>query len=114
MTSPLTRWWLRNPAGRLRTIGAIVLVVGLAAAPAVYWIETRSAAPTMDELMPGSAERQARQNAIQMGELVVTLLAMADAMKEPRSQALLIAGVAVLVAVCCFRIAPLLERQQDD
>jgi hypothetical protein len=101
-------------SGRLRLIGTLVLVVGLAAAPAVYWVETRSATPTLDELMPGYSEHRARLNAIQMGELVVTLLAMADAMKEPRAQALLIAGVSVLVAVCCFRIAPLLDRRPDD
>ena len=94
-------------------IGTLVLIAGLAGAALVYWIETRSAGPTLDELMPGYSEHRARQNAIQMGELVVTLLAMADAMKEPRAQALLIAGASVLVASGCFRVASVMDRQDE-
>jgi len=102
-----------TPARRLRIIGAVVLIVGLAGAGLFYRIASQSAGPTMDDLMPGYSEHRARQNAIQMGELVVTLLAMADAMKEPRAQALLIAGVSGLVAAGCFRVASVMDRRDE-
>ena len=97
----------------LRFAGAGVLVLGLAGAY-LFWLTTRSSAPSMDDLMPGYSEKRARQNAIQMGNLVVTLLAGADAMKEPANQALLIAGASVMVAGVCFWIASLMERPPQD
>ena len=60
--------------------------------------------------MPGYSERKARQTAIIMGGFVVTLLGWADALKEPDTQAFVIAGVSVLVAFGCFRIASLMDR----
>jgi hypothetical protein len=105
----VTRWWLQNPAKRLRLIGGIVLVFGLAGASLFYWRLSRSSAPTMDELMPGYSQQRARQNAIVMGSLVVTLLEWADALKDPGAQALIMAGVSVLVALGCFRVASLLD-----
>lgn len=101
-------------ARRLRAIGTIVLVAGLVGAALFYWNATRSANPTLDELLPGYSERRARQNAIVMGNLVVTLLELLETMKQPYAQALLIAGTSVLIALCCFRIAPLLDRPPHD
>jgi hypothetical protein len=100
-------------ANRLRVIGTIVLVCGLAGAYLFYWRETRSAVPTIDELLPGYSEKRARQTAIVMGSFVVTLLGW-DALKEPRTQALLMAGASVLVAFGCFHIASLLDQPADE
>jgi hypothetical protein len=101
-------------ANRLRVIGTIVLVCGLAGAYLFYWRETRSAVPTIDDLLPGYSEKRARQTAIVMGNLVVTLLGWADALKEPSTQALIMAGASVLVAFGCFRIASLLDQPADE
>ena len=100
-------------ANRLRVIGTIVLVCGLAGAYLFYWRETRSSVPTIDELLPGYSEKRARQTAIVMGSLVVTLLGWADALKEPTTQAVIMAATSVLVAFGCFRVASLLDRPGD-
>jgi hypothetical protein len=103
-----------TPANRLRFIGSGVLVLGLTAAYLFYRVQSESQAPTMDDLLPGYSERRARQTGILMGGLVVSLLQGAESLKDPLTQAWIIAGVSVLVAVCCFRIASLMDRRADD
>jgi hypothetical protein len=101
-------------ANRLRFIGSGVLVLGVTGAYLFYRATAQSAAPTMDELLPGYSERRARQNGILMGSFVVWLLESADELKEPGTQALIIAAVSVLVALCCFRVAWLMDRPVDE
>jgi hypothetical protein len=103
-----------TPANRLRFIGSGVLVLGLTAAYVFYRARSQSLAPTMDDLLPGYSERRARQTGILMGGFVVSLLQGADRLKEPATQALIIAGASVLVAMCCFRVAWLMDRTTDD
>ena len=111
MSDPST--W-STPANRLRFIGSGVLVLGLTAACVLYLVRSQSLAPTMDDLMPGYSERRARQTGIIMGGLVVELLQDAEKLKEPFTQAVIIAVVSVLVAVMCFRVAWLMDRPADD
>ena len=111
MSEPRPRW---TPANRLRFIASGVLVLGLSAAYLLYRIRSQSAEPTMDDLMPGYSERRARQTGIIMGGLVVSLLQDAERLKEPFTQAVIIAGVAVVAALCCYRIAWLMDRPADD
>jgi hypothetical protein len=99
-----------TPANRLRFIGSGVLVLGLTAAYVFYRARSQSLAPTMDDLLPGYSERRARQNGILMGAFVVSLLQAAEQLKDPATQAWIIAGMSVLVALCCFRIAWLMDR----
>jgi hypothetical protein len=101
-------------ADRLRFIGAGVLVLGLTGAYLFYRVRVQSSSPTLDELLPGYSERRARQTGILMGSFVVWLLQEADTLKDPATQAMLIAGVAVLVALCCFRVAWLMDAPVDD
>jgi hypothetical protein len=103
-----------TPANRLRFIGSGVLVLGLTAAYVFYRVRSQTREPTMDELLPGYSERSARQTGIIMGNFVVSLLHGADKLQEPSTQALIIAGVSVLVALCCFRVAWLMDRPADD
>jgi hypothetical protein len=114
MSRPLTRWSSAAPSKRLRALGILVLVVGVAGAGLFYWIETRSAVPTMDDLMPGYSQARSRQIGIMMGDLGVTLMEWLDALKEPRTQAMIIAAVSAVAALACFRVARLLELQQRD
>ena len=111
MNDPSLRW---TPANWLRFIGSGVLVLGLTAAYLFYRARSQSLAPTMDDLLPGYSERRARQTGILMGGFVVSLLQGFDKLKEPDTQALIIAGVSVLVALCCFRVAWLMDRPADD
>jgi hypothetical protein len=90
-----------------------MLVAGLTGAWVGYWTATRSSAPTLDELLPGYSQKSARQTGIIMGSFVVTLLGWADALKDPATQAMVIAAVSVLAALACFRIAWLLDVPDD-
>jgi hypothetical protein len=108
------RWSSETPARRLRAVGLIVLIAGLGGAGLFYWKVGRSSTPSMDDLLPGYAQQRARQNEILMGTLVVTLLAWADALKDPTTQAVMLAGASALVAVVCFRVAALMESAHDD
>jgi hypothetical protein len=103
-----------TPANRLRFIGSGVLVLGLTAAYVFYRARSQSLGPTMDELLPGYSERRARQTGILMGGFVVYLLQGADKLKEPATQALIIAVVSVLVALCCFRVAWLMDQPAHE
>ena len=111
MNQPSTR---STPANRLRFIGSGVLVLGLTAAYVFYRVRSQSLGPTLDDLLPGYSARRARQTGIIMGGFVVSLLEGFDKLKEPDTQALIIAGVSVVVALCCFRVAWLMDRPADD
>ena len=114
MTHLLPRWSSLPASRRFRAIGVIVLVAGLAGAGLFYWIQTRSLGPTMDDLMPGYSRKRERQMGIMMGSLGMTMMEWMDALKEPRTQAIIIAVVSVLAAVALFRVASLLDRPHDD
>jgi hypothetical protein len=103
-----------TPANRLRFIGSGVLVLGLTAACVFYRLQSQSVAPTIDDLLPGYSERRARQTGILMGGFVVSLLQGVETLKEPATQALIIAGAAVVVALCCFRVAWPMERPPEE
>jgi hypothetical protein len=93
----------QTTARRLRLAGTIVLAGGLAGAGFLYW--TASRASSIDDLMPGYADKSARQTGIIMGSFVVTLLGWADALKDPATQAVVVAVASILVALVCFRLA---------
>ena len=44
----------------------------------------------------------------------MSLLQGAEKLKEPATQAVIIAGVSVVVALCCFRVAWLMDRPGED
>jgi hypothetical protein len=114
MAHPLVWWSSLPPSKRLRVAAVLLLTLGLAGACLFYRVETRSPAPTIDDLMPGYSRARSRQIGIMMGDLGVTLMAWLDALKEPGTQALLIAGVSGLAAWICFRLARLLDRPIPD
>jgi hypothetical protein len=97
-------------AGRLRIAGALVLAIGIVSAGLVYWIKTRSAHATLEDLMPGSAAERNRQIAILIGNFGLYLLQGWEYLQRPDAQAFVIVGGAALVALVCFRVAGLLAR----
>jgi hypothetical protein len=107
--NPVARWSALKPSRRLRTIGVLVLVCGVAGAGLFYWIQTRTAVPTMDDLMPGYSSRRSRQIGIMMGTFGMTMMEWLDALKEPRTQAIIIAAISALAALVCFRVARLMD-----
>jgi hypothetical protein len=92
-------------------IGKLVLVVGVGGAVLFYWIAAGAAAPTMDELFPGYSRNRSRQVGILMGPMVVTMMQLVDTLKDPFTEAVIIAAVAALVALIFFRLASVAEQQ---
>lgn len=113
-TGPLARWSSLGRSARLRAIGTLVLVCGVLGAGLFYWLETRAARPTIDELMPGYAQARQRQIGIMLGSLGTTLMGALDVLKEARNEAILIAAVSALVALGCFRVARLMDLPDVD
>jgi hypothetical protein len=97
-------------AARLRMMGVIVLVLGIAAAGLVYWQGTRSP-DVMDELsMVGFNRAQRRQMGRLYGKMGLALEEFSDDLKQPGTQAKLIGVVSILIAAGCFYFA---QRMSD-
>jgi hypothetical protein len=103
----------RKQPQRLRTIGVVVLLLGLAVAGAVYWIGTHSPGPTEDELLPGNARAVSRQMGVLYGKMGVLISQWSDALKQPATQAIIIAAVSILVAASFFYFARLLDADTE-
>jgi hypothetical protein len=93
------------PGRRLRVVGACVLVLGLGAAGVVYALETRDAAPGMEELMPGYSQANSRQMGLYYGHAGEIMWGWREDLARPGTQAAIIIAIASLVALGCFRAA---------
>jgi hypothetical protein len=103
---------LRKRTKRLRAIGVVVLLLGLGAAGAVYEIRTHSGEPTEDELLSGNARAETHQMGVLYGKMGLLTQELSDDLKQPGTQACLIAAVSILVAAGCFYVARLSD--EDD
>jgi len=97
----------RKQSKRLRVIGVVVLVLGLLSAGAVYWIRTHSGEPTEDELLAGNAKAESRQMGVLYGKMGLLTQELSDDLKQPGTQAFIIATVSILIAAGCFYFARL-------
>ncbi len=104
----------RRRAVGLRIAGAALLVVALVVAGARYTIQTRSAEPTLEELIPGSNAARERQVGILIGPFGVSLIEAWEYLQRPGIEAMLTVGAGAIVAIGCFRLATLLERAPLD
>ncbi len=96
---------------RLRRIGWTVLAAGLASACLLYWIRTRDREPSMDELMPGYSQANRRQMGILYGTTGVIIEGWIEDLREPETQAVLLAGLSAVIAIGCFYSA---SRPDED
>jgi hypothetical protein len=99
-------------AARLRMIGLIVLLLGIGSAGVVYWLGTRSPDVSDDLSMLGYNKAQTRQMGMLYGKMGPVIEEWFEDLKQPGTQAEIIAAVSILVAAGCFYIARLLG--QDD
>ena len=103
----------RRRARRLRTIGLIVLVLGLGGAGVVYGLGTRSP-DVMDDLsMVGYNKAQTRQMGMLYGKMGPVIEEWFDDLKQPGTQAEIIVVVSTLIAAGCFYFARLLDHDDE-
>ncbi len=97
-------------ARRFRIAAAIVLALGMAAAGAVYWLGTRTPNLNNDPSMQGFNRAEMRQMGQlygKQGELIETWM---NDLKEPATQAGIIAATTVIIAAGCFYFARLFDE----
>ena len=104
-------------SARWRTIGVVVLAVGIVVACLVYWLERPP--PDMSDVMPTAQDSKVVARKIEMDSGKAGLLAdeLMAALQNPGTQAILIVVVASLVSSGCFYVAHLLEkagRRRDE
>ena len=100
-------------SARLRIIGIIVLVLGLGSAGVVYWLGTRSP-DVMDDLsMVGYNKAQMRQMGMLYGKMGPVIEEWFDDLKQPGTQAALVAGFSIAVFAGCFYFARLLDCDDE-
>ena|SRR5690348_9251918 len=95
---------------RLRVTGAVVLLLGLAIAGAVYGIRTRAGEPAEEELLAENATAESRQMEVLYGRMGLLTKELSEDLTRPGTQTLIIATVSILVAGGCFYFA----RLEDD
>jgi hypothetical protein len=101
---------------RLRTIGILVLLLGLAGAGTVYWTGAPPADLSADPSTARAYKTAERTIEINSGKLGVLLNDLTEDLKRPGTQALIILAVSILVASGCFYFARWLEPggEPDD
>jgi flagellar basal body-associated protein FliL len=103
---------VKNRARRLRIIGVIVLVLGIAGAGIVYWLGTRSPDLSGDLSMAGYDKPAERQMEILYGKQGEMIEDFANDLKQPGTQAVIVVTAVALVAGLCFYFAHLSD--DDD
>jgi hypothetical protein len=103
----------RNKTRRLRVAGIIVLLLGFTTAGAVYWIRTHAGEPAEDELLAENTRAQSRQMGILYGRMGVLTQELFEDLKQPGTQACLIAAVSILAALGCFYVARLSDEDDE-
>ena len=101
-------------SGRLRALGWIVLTSGLAAALAVYGVQSRSADLEMNDLNAlGYTKSMQHGMGVMMGPLGLMLTDWQHDLSSPLGQALLLAIAFGLVAGYFFRVAWVLDTEEE-
>jgi hypothetical protein len=105
--------WTSHPRKvRLRAIGVLVLLLGTTSAAIVGLRGFHAANLADDPAMAGYYHQETRQAEIMYGSMGVLADDIANGLKRPLTQAVLIAGVSVCVALGCFFFARLAEAEE--
>lgn len=101
----------KRRARKLRVIGVIVLVLGIAAAGIVYWLGTCSPDVSEDLSMVGYNNAAERQMEILYGKQGELIEDWSNDLKQPGTQAIIIVVAAALAGGGCFYFARLLDAE---
>jgi hypothetical protein len=103
----------KQRARRFRVTGVIVLLLGIVSAGVVYWIGTRSADLSDNPSMLGYDRAETQQMGILYGKSGELIEDWTNDLKQPGTQAIIIAVAATLVAAGCFYFARLLDDDDE-
>ena len=104
----------RRRACRLRLAGIIVLVAGIIGAGVVYWLGTRAADMSGNPSMVGFDKAEQRQMGMLYGKQGELIEDWTNDLKQPGTQAGIIAATAVLIAAGCFYFARLSDFDDEN
>jgi hypothetical protein len=100
---------------RLRATGWFVLASGLAGAALLYWVKARTADPTLDDVTALGYTRSVQHGmGVMMGQFGVMLTEWQQGLMSPIGQALMIAICAALVAGYFFRVAWVIDAEEEE
>jgi hypothetical protein len=111
LPSPVSSF--KRRARWLRTAGLIVLLLGIAGAGVVYWIGIRQSDLSDDPSMLGFDRAETQQMEILYGRSGELIEEWSNDLKQPGTQAIIIAAASVIVAFGCFYFARLLEADDE-
>lgn len=94
-------------------VGVMVLALGITGAGVVYWLGTRSPEASDDVSMLGYNKAQTRQMGMLYGKMGTVIEQWYDDLKQPGTQATLIAAVSALIATGCFYFARLSDNDGE-
>ena len=103
----------KRQARLLRIAAAAVLLLGIFGGDAVYWLGMRSPALSDDPSVVGYDKKEARQMGILAGNQGLWVDELAQDLKHPGTQAVIIVVAAALVAGGCLYVARLLDNRGD-
>jgi hypothetical protein len=111
----LARFAALKRSDRLRAIGWLVLACGLTGAAVFYFIKVRTADPALNDLNAlGYARSLHHGVGVMMGPFGEMLTEWQDGLMSPLGQALMIVAFAVLVAGYFFRVAWVLDADEQE
>jgi hypothetical protein len=103
-----------NAGGRLRTIGVLVLLLGLGGAGIVYWTGAPSEDFSDDVSTARTSKKVARDIEMNVGKMGVLMNDLLEDLQDPGTQAVMIVVASILVASGCFYFARLQARGDDS
>jgi hypothetical protein len=98
-----------NRSKRLRVIGTLALLCGMAGAGLFYGVQTRRASADLDDGAAGYERAREHQMGQMMGTMGLTMTQAMDVLETPGAEAIIIVIGAGLVAALCFRVAKLMD-----
>jgi hypothetical protein len=101
----------RRRARLLRIIAAVVLLLGIFGADAVYWLGMRSPDQSDDPSVVGYDKKQARQMGTVFGQQSLLIDEWLHDLKHPGTQAAIIVVAAALAAGGCLYFARLMDNR---